>query len=503
MTNALRPVALLALALLFLPTVAARQTPASSEGSTVSSARSVSAVIGAPPGEEPMQMFSWAQTAADLGEVVVPGASAPGWSSSAWPMRWRSVPSFTSDPTYEVVVAPPLSGHPVLAERFLLQMPANFGMRPLSERAVVVAYHSWSTSEKQVFLSTDLPQECAARGWMLFAPYGLRDTNFANVDSQASCKRILEFLYTLQPFDSGRVYGVGFSMGALNALSFGMRHLDPGGLRFAGIVAHTPTVDVLRAFAGADPATQAKLANPWHFGAGPDVDPFAYERISPARVMNSGLIDDDAAPALNLLHIPVYLHVNLADPNAELVQHALELSSFLTQRGGSVTERLVNDPVGGHTWGTMSTADALDTMAPARLPAHPKQFECFADRPGRIHYSEVLGKPDGRHARFQVEVSPLRFPTSNAFAVRGTRDLDQLLLRVRGMGLDPLQPFVFDVRSVDGTEDVIFLDGLATRPQAVSIVDGGPSTWSWDSARRRLRVDLSLARGWARVTVTP
>ena len=106
------------------------------------------------------------------------------WQAGPSNTLYRSIPSFTGDPSYEVLLLPPSSGHPTQAERFLLQFPADLLERPMQERAMVVGLHGFQQSEKSIFLNTELPWECASRGWILLAPYGMTDTHFGNVGSQ-------------------------------------------------------------------------------------------------------------------------------------------------------------------------------------------------------------------------------------------------------------------------------------------------------------------------------
>ena len=456
-----------------------------------------------PEPEEPTLGFSWAQTNRDLGTVTVPGATATGWSAPGYAWRYRQVPAFASDPTFEVVVTAPDSGHDSLPERFLLQYPRNWASKPSSERVLVVAFHSYSVSEKQIFLDTDLPFECAQRGWMLFAPYGLRDTNFANTASQASLETILLQIYNLLGYNHERVYGVGFSMGGLCATSYAMRHLDPGSPRFAAVLSHTGTVDMVREYDRSDAFAQQRLRNPWHFGAAPALDPYAYDRVSPARFFPSGLLDASRAPISSALHLPFYIHLNLADPNTEILAEAMELKNFLSFRGATVHELLVNDPVAGHSWSTLPMGPALDVLSQHTLPSNPPNFEAFADRSGVWLYSEVHGKSPDRHARYEIEVSPLNLPTVNSFRISETRDLDVVALRLRAMGLDPALPLTFECSSIDNSDDVYVLKGYPAPPAGVRIVRAGRSSWSHDPVAQELVIRVELRYGAAQVVILP
>jgi len=463
------------------------------------------AAPAAPQQRVPRVAFTWAVEAEDLGQVSLPAGWGGGWVPGPLGTSYRPVPSFGADPTFEVVVRAPQSGHPLYAERFLVQFPADFLLRPFQERALVIGCHSFGVSEKEIFLSTDLPYECAQRGWMLLAPYGLNDSSFANVQSQASLQAIVRILHQFVPFNYRRVYAVGFSMGGLTALSFAMRHLDPRGVRVAAAVVHTATLDMVQEYEGAGPGLRALLANSVHFGAGPELDPFAYERVSPARFLASGLVDPERAPVTNLLHLPIVLHANLADPEAQLVADMAELKSYLLLRGAIVHESMVYDPAAGHSWSTLDLTLALDTIAPASAAgATPPAVELFADRPGRWHHLELRAQTPGAHARLELELAPVAVETVNSFALLATHDLDVLALELQRLGLDVAQPLAFLHAAADGSADQLVLVGYASAPAAV-LVDGvlAPFQLEHDPQTAELRVTPTADGHACRVDVTP
>lgn len=453
--------------------------------------------------EEPSMLFSWAQTSSDLGSVTVPAVGAGGWHTGSFAMRYREVPSFTGDPTFEVIVAAPDSGHPILPERFMLQYPREWEHMEFKQKAVVVGFHSFSVSEKQIFLNTDLPFECQRRRWMLIAPYGLKDQNFANEGSQESLRNILLLVHSLIGYNHERIYGVGFSMGGLNAVSYAMRHQDPGDPRFAAVVNHTGTVDMIREYNSSDAFVQMRLRNQNHFGSSPSADPFVYERVSPALIDSNGSIDDDHAPISNAYHIPFFFHANLADPNVELLDHTLKLKNYLSFHGATVHENLVVDPVAGHSWSTLPMRSALDAISQYQLKVHPPALKVAADRTGRWLYVDVLAKPADLHARMEVEVSPFRLSRLNSFAITKTENLDSVLIRLRAMGLDPNVELIFEASSLDGTDDLLILKGYPNPPQALRVVQAASSSWTHDPIKRELRIQVSYNSGPAKVLIRP
>ena len=451
------------------------------------------AVLAGPLGaqertEAPQEAFRWAQTVEDLGSVTLPLTGSGGW---------------TQGPN-EIVLRAPWSGHPLLPERLLVQLPTNFTAQPFNDRAVIVGFHSFSVSEKDVFLNTALPYEAKARGWMLVAPYGLTDTSFGNAQSQASLSAVAHALFAVVPFNYRRVYGVGFSMGGQSALSFAMRHLDPQQLQFAGVVVHTPPLDMARTYANSVLAVQLLMANAKHFGGTPSQVPFAYQRVSPVELQPSGLVDPAHAPVLNFAGRPIFLHANLADPQTNLLAGVSALSQFLQQRGALVVEHLTHDPALGHSWATLPFSQALDVLAAHELPGAPPQEQSFfVDAPGRWIHTEVDSIAPDRVARFRVELAPVALGTPNGFAVDGTTDLNRLVLHLPQLGLDPGAPLRFRHASGDGTADELVLRGYAQAPQQVLVGGAPPAAWSHDPLEQAVVVQPTLDGSAVVVDVVP
>lgn len=485
------------LGLLLASTSLCSATIATSQDGVSSSASSLN-------GEEPQGLFRWAMTAEDLGQVAVPAVGLAGWAMGPNGMYYRSVPGFTADPTYEVIIRAPHSGSAKYAERLLVQIPSNFSQKPFDERAVMVGFHSFSVSEKDIFLNTDLPFEAAQRGWLLVAPYGLTDTSFANPQSQVSLEAVFHALFAVVPFNYKRVYAVGFSMGGLNALSYGMRHLDRQQLQFAGIVAHTSTLDMPQEFENSPPVMQWLLSNQRHFQGNLQSKPFEFERVSPVQFQTDGLVDADRAPILNFAGRPIFLHSNLADSHTELVEGMGSLSQFLQQRGANVVEHLVHDPAMGHDWKTLPLASALNYVSAYQVEATPlSSVEVFADNPGRWLHTDVESISHDAFGRFQLEISPVAAGSLNAFALLETRDLNELRVRAPQMGLDPKTSLTVLHESADGTSDLIRIAGYNSAPTSVTVDGAPPVSWNWVGGSREVVIEPTDDGRYARIVVTP
>jgi len=440
--------------------------------------------------------FRWSVIDEVHGSLALPTAASGnrgGWTSvPEGGFLYRAVPTFSGDTTVEVLFRAPSSGHPTMPERVLVQFPADFLERPFAERAMVLAFHSFGVSEKDIFLNTELPMLCRDRGWMLIAPYGLTDTSFANEQAQTSLETVLRAIYAEIPFNYRRIYSVGFSMGGLGALSFAARHRDPRGVRVAGVVFHTGPLDLAAMYENSSVSTKLLLANPEHFGASPRDDPFSYERVSPVRWDAAGNVDPGHAPVVHLENLPVFLHTNLADPSPNLVNGVLELQTFLLGRGAEVYSHVVFDPDGGHNWMTLPMSEALDTVSQNELGGPATRLEIFADRPVPYGAAEVRALPWDTHAHFVLDLEPGGPEAQNGFALEDTTDLVEVAVDTELAGLDPGADLAFRWSSADGTGDSVVLTDYTNAPRGVEL-DGAPApsgSWAWSAVREELSLQL-------------
>jgi predicted esterase len=443
----------------------------------------------------PARPFTWESGVEDRGAVRIP-VGGGGWKMLADPgFQVRLVPSFSSDLTVEVILWPSVSGVAGKAERFLVQFPlAALGGGP---RPTVVAFHPYGVSEKSPFQATALPQLCQQKGWMLIAPYGLLDTNYASVESQQALVSALQLVRAFLPIDMQRLWAVGFSMGGLNALSFGLRHQDVDGFRFAGIVDHSGPIDVVRQYELGNSLLQSILADADHFGGTPAQQPFAYERVSPAPLLG-GAVDPLRAAVANLRHLPIYLHCNLQDPETELVDETLALHAYLQAEGVNV--RLSKTESGAlHAWSTLDIGAAFAFLELYPLTAAPTSLNLHADRVGAWLATEVTALPAQQVARYRLD----RLIGSNAAELYGTRALDALALDLPALGLSVTQPLYLGTQTADGTADQLLLRGYNQPPTAVTLFGVLPVAWTWDESTATVAVVPSPLGSYAQLVVQP
>jgi predicted esterase len=442
--------------------------------------------------------FQWS-TKLGLGAVKVPMPGQFGWFAvTGENLEARAVPSLTGDPTIEAIFYPPASGSPTNAERVTFQFPLDPASIPGSG-ALVLAFHSFSVSEKDIWVNTQLAQICKERGWMLVAPYGLVDTHYGNVESQLALDTVMKTVGKYFSWDPDRVYAVGFSMGGGAALSYSMRHISSSELKIAGVINHTGTQDLIAEYNNAGIPMKQMLADDQHFHAPPTTEDgaFAYKRVSPS-IFTGGAVDPDLTPLRNLAHLPIYTFVNLDDPLSQLVSNNTAVSAYLQGEGMNVN--FVAAHKGGvHNWSTLDLDAALNWIQGFTLPANPTSATIFADELAPYFGTTVRAKPALRVAFYEFSADA---PT-NSFQVHDTRDLDSLVLRLGPLGLDPSLAIGGSWSSQENSGDELVLRGYSVAPSQV-LMNGTPSTtWTFDPVLGEVVIPIPAGPTSGVLLITP
>ncbi|MEO0651257.1 MAG: hypothetical protein AAFZ65_11330, partial [Planctomycetota bacterium] len=449
--------------------------------------------------------------------VFVTANPGDGWFEILPGVKLRQVASKSTDPTYEIVIAAPKSGHPTRDESLLLQLPGpTAAATNQPPPPLVVAFHSFSRSEKEPFNASDLPAECASRGWMLLSPLGLSQLNFASPSSQAALDAALDVLAEIAPFNRQRVYTAGFSMGGASAVSYALRHQDPFDLRVAGVVCHTGTMEVREAVESLLlnvspqdlPLYEAEFID--IFGALPSDDPFAYDRVSVARFSGANQIEAESVPAWNLVDVPLYFHNDPADISTQLVAQNTGLFNFLSGLGFDVLRETNLSFCNGfqsHNWCSLKDGAALDFIASATAPGATPTFdvpvELHVDRQVPYRLTEVRELEPGVYGRVTVG---LPNAGANNLALSGIRGVRELAVDLDAASLDANAILTLQVEVEDAGASVRFvLEGYPMAPTQV-LIDGVPASrkaWQYDARNQELLLPPTSGQQAATYRVIP
>jgi len=458
----------------------------------------ISSGSGATIGTAPATPFRWNQMEPfNPRGVQVPDGLLGDWLYIPPGIVFRMLPSLTPDPIIEVILMPPLSGHPTQSERFKMQWPLASKKEWSEDRALVIAFHPFNVSEQSPFVNSDLPYVCHDKGWIMLAPLGLSQAHFGNVNSQGSLEAVLAFLEPLLNWNRKRVYAVGFSMGGGAAVSYSMRHQSPESPRIAAVINHTGTMDLVQEYDSHTASVKAVLANDWHFNGTPLTNPFSYERVSPF-LYTGNVIDDDVASVCNVSpHTPMYIHWNEADPNTDLVMQTMDLVAYLETHGATIQTDITNVP-GKHVWSTLDVTEALDWAEGFTLAnTDPTSIEMYADRKEHYLYTELIAPASSTSLRhYEVIVSSL----SNQFQLISVDNVESVGFDLKRMGLDTTTPLTANVFPEDATTDKLVLRGYPAMPS--SVAGAPPVTWSWNAVRKEVQISTQTPGGTS-ITVTP
>lgn len=418
--------------------------------------------------------------------------------------RWvHDFGPWSGHPTIELIIEAGLSGHPTLDERMLVQFPPNLWQIPLSQRAIVVAFHPYGLSYVSPFNGSLLPAICEQRDWILLAPLGLTQTNFATVQSQETLDITMGIIAKFLPYNRQMVYTVGFSMGGMNAVSYAMRKQDPKGLRVAGVINHTGTMDAILDYETGAQALKDILENDDHFGGSPTEQPFAWERVNPAKLDASNIVDAQRAPVTNLVDVPFYLHVNKDDPQTDLVDMTYALYDHLLSLGVDVVLSEVSAGA-THHWNTMDMTAAINhiagAVAPGVAPENGPVLELFADREAGYRLTEVLAIEPETVARYKIVVQT---PIVNAFAVQGIDGVRELAVDLGPLLADPSELLTITTWNVDSKPTTLVLEGYTAAPATILVNGVPPIASSFDPAAGTLSVQPTSDGSFAVVQIIP
>ena len=311
-------------------------------------------------------------------------------------------------------------------ERFIVGVPAD----PIDPAPLLVCFHQYSASERDTYLHTNLFDEAMSRGWYVVAPLGAHEVNCGISYSQQNIRVVIDWLSEVVRIDRARIYGVGFSMGGGCALNFAARHLNPDQAMFAAVVNHTGTVSMRDIWHRAQDTSV--LEHPLMFNGSPYERPFAYQQASTIELTPWSGVDRRSDLARNLGHVAVQTWCAPQDPLKHLVRQTRALLRHLMRFGGEVDCH--EERSSQHVWDTLDEVEALDFLETKRLVLPTEGTH------------SVLAIHDGRWLHFDLEqavsggFSAWRWHAdsgSNLLYLDGLRNIEELRVRARDLGLNP------------------------------------------------------------------
>jgi len=355
--------------------------------------------------------------------------------------------------------------------------------RPASPKPLLVAFHGFGVTQKDIVINTTLMQECAKRGWYMLAPLSASGGHFMSDPGQVNTRAALDWTLATFNVDRTRIYGVGFSMGGGMALNFGARNLDPERGMFAAVVDHTGAVDLNETYRK-DPPTQY-IFDFWYGDGSPG-------SADPERMMRSSVIEfDDATQqvnpntdlARNLSHLPIQMVRAQNDPLVLLSEQHDRFYSHMMSLGrspGPAFSSLII-PSNVHKWSTLNTTQACDWLAQFTLQL-PASANTLALKEGPHFYFYVDQEVTGALTPFSWSIDT----AGNRLEVSQTKNLTGLIVDSLGAGLATGKTLYVNTSTADGLADRITLRGYDMAPAGV-MRDGKiaqASEWTYNATAK-------------------
>jgi poly(3-hydroxybutyrate) depolymerase len=403
------------------------------------------------------------------------------------------------------------------SEAFTLHVPGT----PLGvPRPLLVGFHGFGVSHLDFsYFNTDFLQEAASRDWLVLAPAqfnpatGSWNDSWASTASQLHVEALMDYVISHWAVDLDRIYGVGFSMGGGNALSYAARHRDRDLGAFAAVINHTGSVCISDVYANNPPSATCSAVHPNPtqvnmrdtFGAPPPS--FAYQRSSLIDLdANGQLIAGGRHMAVNLADVPVRTHYSALDTIGYLREQSIAFDGFLRPRPEMSSSLIVetqsvcpssscNSP-SEHCWDILDATASCDWLSLHTLEAAPPRGELLADRDARWGGLEVELHQQGSFgaATYDIASSP---PTVQLL---GRENLARVAVDLEAYGLDPNAGFDLVTSGADplGTEFVfsdvsappsqVTRETVTVAPACPLPVGAKPPAWCYDAATRQLRI---------------
>ena len=359
---------------------------------------------------------------------------------------------------------------------------------PTQQVPLLVVFHKFGTSHKDMIVNTDFAAEAGRQGWYAVCPLAANTQHFSSLVSQQHMQAVIQDMLLRFPLiDRNRIYAVGFSMGGGAVANYAARHLDPSKPMIAAMVTMSSGVALNDTYSNDVPARP--FLDFW-FGNGTagSASPFEMSRSSLIDFdPNTLVVDATRDLARNLTHIPFQL-LRAFDEGVPYVPRQCDLfAAHMTTLGVLPGPAFNYDivPFGlevyDHRWQMLDETWACNWLGQFTLTL-PSSANTLADRDGVYFHFYVEQEVATAFTPFQWTADA----GTNSFKLLGTSNLRRLTVDTLGAGLDPAAPLDIVLSSADGLADVVVLTNIAALPSAV-IRDGIATTnWSYNAFAQEL-----------------
>jgi pimeloyl-ACP methyl ester carboxylesterase len=380
--------------------------------------------------------------------------------------------------TAEIVLYPPTP----FVEPFLMQTPVPLPSAG-APRPLLIVFHKFGSSHKDVLQNTTFLREAAQRGWFLLCPLGASKKHFESMESQTNTEAVIDWFLPKFHVDTNRIYGVGFSMGGGSVTNFAARHLDPAHGMFAAIIDHSGGVALNNTYYNDPPARY--IFDFWYGdGTAGSADPWKMTRSSVIDFDPVTLVVDRKTDlARNLLHIPLQIWRASSDPIPYVPTQCDVLDAHLQFLGlaPGLTYSYTVVPYTGHSWSMLDQAAACTWLSQFTLTM-PTSAKTLADHDGVYFQFSVEQDAPGAFTPFTWSV----LTATNELQLSDTANLKRITVDPVSIGLSTAQGLQFHLATYDGLADEIKLRNYPGFPSAVTRDTLATGNWTYDPATQEL-----------------
>ncbi len=283
--------------------------------------------------------------------------------------------------------------------------PLPSGLPP--ERPLVVLFHSYGgDGDGELEAYTRFSDEADQRHWYVLAPdqdvplFGFapngssrRRRTYGSDEAQRRLNLTLRWVLEHYPIDRERIYGVGFSMGGGDMLSYAAQYRDPARGAFAAVAVNAGTLCLSEEY-WRNVASQDALQVAVGGQAPPNAsNAFDFERLSTLRYASPfgpSVLDLGVRhPVQNLVGVPIQAWIDTREPSAHILGFVDDLELLLGTSQSTVPFQrydVLGTGFSAHVWETFDFHQVCSSFAAQRLVV-PDIAELLVSRDAR--YGDV------------------------------------------------------------------------------------------------------------------
>ena len=362
-------------------------------------------------------------------------------------------------------------------------IPAPTQLVPL-----LVVFHKFGTSQKDMIVNTDFAGEAGRRGWYAVCPLAANTKNFAAPVSQIHMQAVIQDMLLRFPLiDPNRIYGVGFSMGAGGATNYAARHLDPSKPMLAAMVSMSGGYALNDTYFN-DPPTRPILDFWYGNGTVGSADPFKLTNASVIRFdPYTSVVVPNQDLARNLSYLPLQV-LRAYDEGVPYVPRQSDvlvshLSTLGIVPGPTFDSQIV--PFGlevyDHRWQMLDETWACNWLGQFTLTI-PTAGNTMADRDDVYFHFYVEQDVPNAFTPFNWTLDT----PNNTLRLAATANLKRLTVDTLAAGFNPTLDIIVNVSTADGFGDEIVFTQVLQAPSNVTRDGSVTGSWSYNALAHEL-----------------